>query len=149
MEDIIIKLIKDWSQTFGAPVSEELGHPAMPRQNLCYKLIHEELMEFDQAQTEEDLKAIQDALGDLLWVVVRAMMEYGIEPEKCINAIYRSNMSKLDYSEKDAEESVMAYAISGIEAYYEKHPTKNCFIIKRKVDDKILKSHKFVEPIFN
>jgi len=144
----IVRMITVWSELFGAPIQEEKKLPTRDRENLSYKLIEEELQELFEAQNERDLTAIQDALGDLLWVVIRAMMEYGISPLSTIRSIYISNMSKLDTSFKDLLKSAMIYSNKGIETYY-KQTEDGRYILKRELDDKILKSHKFKEPKFN
>lgn len=143
----IVAMIEHWSKTFGAPIKESLGRPSQFRENLSYSLIHEELEEFFHAQNANDIVEIQDALGDILWVTIRAMMEYGINPLETIQEIYKSNMSKLDNSLEDALKSIEEYEKKGVNCYYEK-VSNNKYIIKNKLTDKILKSHKFVKPQF-
>ena len=144
----IVKMIKQWSEVFEAPIQSNKSIPSSFRENICYKLIAEELEELFEAQNEKNLEDIQDALGDLLWVVVRAMMEYGINPLATIQSIYKSNMSKLDDSLEDAILTKSEYEKKGVQTYYEK-TKNNKYVTKRTLDDKILKSHKFVKPNFN
>jgi hypothetical protein len=148
IEKDIVAMVADWSDTFDLPMLKELTIPPAQRQSLAIQLIEEELNEFDLAQSVGNLVEIQDSLGDLLWVTIRAMMEYGIDPVKCIRAIYKSNMSKIDYSLEDAATTAEMYAEQGIVVTTKKKGLSNTFVTHRASDNKVLKSHKFVEPKF-
>jgi NTP pyrophosphatase (non-canonical NTP hydrolase) len=147
IEKDITAMIDHWSRTFELPIAPKLSFPKNTRRDLCYRLIEEELDEFMKAQLKENLDEIQDALGDILWVTIRAMMEYGIDPLKTTRAIYKSNMSKADYTAEDAFVSMDRYIESGIPCRIKKS-ANGIYSILRNSDDKVLKSHKFVEPIF-
>lgn len=148
LERDIVAMIANWSNTFDLPIQPELQLAQGKRAVLAYELIKEEFEEFGEATLNEDLKEIQDSLGDLLWVTIRAMMEYGIDPVKCIKAIYKSNMSKLDYNLEDAATTAEMYAEQGIVVTTKKKGLSNTFVTLRASDNKVLKSHKFVEPKF-
>lgn len=62
---------------------------------LRYELISEELQELKDAQFDQDLVEIADALTDLLYVVYGAGHAYGIDLDACYHEVHRSNMSKL------------------------------------------------------
>lgn len=140
----VVKLIKDWSGTFGLPIKKGKGFPSRDRMELAIKLIDEEFLEFLSGVDRRNLTEVQDGLGDLLWVTVRAMMEFGIDPYETINSIYNSNMSKADFSEKDARLTRDKYKEQGINTYMK--IIGPAFITYRVGDDKVLKSHKFIEP---
>ncbi len=140
----ITELIAHWSQTFGLPIKQGLGFPSRDRMDLAIKLIDEELGEIKQAIDNRDLTEVQDGLGDLLWVTVRAMMEFGIDPQTTIKNIYDSNMSKADFTEEDAQLTRDKYKKQGINTYMK--IVGPAFITYRVGDDKVLKSHKFIEP---
>ena len=57
-------------------------------------LIEEELAEFRNAAEAQDLVGVADALGDLLYVVYGAAVEYGIDIEPVFAELHRSNMTK-------------------------------------------------------
>lgn len=151
MKDTIIKKIDHWSETFNLPQNKDKFpfFPENDRQELSFNLIEEEFWELKEAIEEKDLEEVCDASGDLLWVVTRFMREHGIDPEKCINAIYESNMSKIDTNATDAKLTRDKYAREGIDTISSYDETSKCFITKRKEDDKILKSHKFKKPDFS
>jgi NTP pyrophosphatase (non-canonical NTP hydrolase) len=144
VKDRITKLIKHWSKVFGLQCSTEKHIPADSAFDLS--LIHEELKETYQAAAEGNLKEYQDGLGDTLWTTIRAMLNAGIDPQKTIEAIYKSNMSKSCISIEEAEESVVHYLQQGIGAYFIEY--EGYYLIKRSSDNKILKSINFREPNF-
>lgn len=142
----IVAMIKDWSTVFGAPIKETEGFPDVDRMRLAMDLIDEEFMETVQAIDRKDFAEVKDGLGDLLWVVVRAMMEFGVDTETTIREIYRSNMSKADYTEEDALKTRDKYKTEGIETYM--RIRKNIYITYNANTGKILKSHNFIVPKF-
>ncbi len=140
----IVAMIKDWSNVFGAPIKETEGFPEVDRMRLAMDLIDEEFMETVQAIDQKNFAEVKDGLGDLLWVVVRAMMEFGVDPETTIREIYRSNMSKADYTEKDALKTRDKYKKQGIDTYM--RIRKDIYITYNATTGKILKSHNFIAP---
>ena len=80
----------------------------------------------------------------MLWVVVRAMMEFGVDPESTIREIYYSNMSKADYSEEDALKTREKYKALGIDTYM--RVCKESYITYNAATGKILKSYNFRNP---
>jgi len=142
--DDITSMIEHWSTVFGLPISKEPRFPDPGRVNLCLKLIREELKETEEAIAFKDLKETQDGLGDLLWVTIRAMMEFGIDPLETIKSIYESNMSKADITQEDAIITYKKYMEEGISTYCRER--EGLFITYRAQDNKVLKSHKFKTP---
>jgi uncharacterized protein (UPF0305 family) len=61
-----------------------------------------------------------------------------------MDSIYKSNMSKADFSEKDARLTRDKYKKQSIDTYMK--VVGPAFITYRVGDDKVLKSHKFIEP---
>lgn len=143
----IIEQITTWSEVFNAPIKQEEGFPSEERYELALRLIKEEYNETRLAVVGRDMVEVKDGLGDLLWVTVRAMMEFGINIEKTMEAIYISNMSKVDTSSEDAKLTRNKYATLGIDTYSKLEG--DYYITYRKADDKILKSHKFQPPNFS
>ena len=143
-EKDIVQMIKHWSETFGLPVLTEEQFPEVSRAKLALDLIDEEFLETAEAVGYKDFKGAKDGLGDLLWVTIRAMMEFGIDPHDTITKIYESNMSKADVSEEDATITYKKYLDQGIQTYSKK--VGDYFITYRLSDNKVLKSHRFQEP---
>lgn len=88
-------MVAEFHEKFGHPVSETPGLIPDDRADLRWNLIYEELNELEYAQSEGDLVEIADALGDLLYVVYGAALEYGIDLDDVVEEIHRSNMKKL------------------------------------------------------
>jgi predicted HAD superfamily Cof-like phosphohydrolase len=137
-------MIKDWSNVFGAPIKETEGFPEIDRMRLSMDLIDEEFMETVQAIDQKNFTEVKDGLGDLLWVTVRAMMEFGVDPESTIREIYKSNMSKADYTEEDALKTRDKYKELGIDTYM--RVRKDIYITYNAETGKILKSYNFKAP---
>lgn len=137
----IVEMIKDWSNVFGAPIKETEGFPEIDRMRLSMDLIDEEFMETVQAIDQKNFAEVKDGLGDLLWVTVRAMMEFGVDPESTIREIYRSNMSKADYTEEDALKTRDKYKELGMDTYM--RVRKDIYITYNADTGKILKSYNF------
>lgn len=145
-----IEKIKHWRQTFGLPNRETPQIPDEEDQHLAVKLIQEEALELIDAIWPDDMSGskldqIADAIGDLYFVVTQAAMIHGLDPEMLIDRVYTSNMSKLCLTEQEAVNSVKAYTDKEISTYYTQLPDGK-FIIKRTVDNKVLKGINFFEP---
>lgn len=140
----VISMIRDWSEVFDLPIKDTKEFPGMERVGLSMDLINEEFMETLEAIDNRDITEVQDGLGDLLWVTIRAMMEFGIDPLETIQKIYESNMSKADTTMDDAIITYKYYMEQGIQTYSK--DKKGLFITYRTSDNKVLKSHKFKSP---
>lgn len=88
--------VREFHETFGAPVAETPRLILKDRADLRVELIREETDELRDAILDADLVGVADALGDLAYVVYGAAVEYGIDLNEVIGEIHRSNMSKLD-----------------------------------------------------
>lgn len=89
------RMVESFHWKFGQPIH---GRPTIApddRANLRMRLIEEEYTELHQAVAEKDLIEIADALADLAYVVYGTAAEYGIDLDKVIEEVHRSNMLKL------------------------------------------------------
>jgi len=59
-----------------------------------YKFIEEELIEYLEACSEENVVKVADALADLLYVVLGTAVVHGIEVAPVFEEVHRSNMTK-------------------------------------------------------
>ena len=87
--------VKKFMEVFGQEVKTKAEFPSEKIIKLRLNLIQEELDEFDQALKNKDLKAVADALTDILYVTYGAGHAFGIDLDKCFEEVQRSNMSKL------------------------------------------------------
>jgi len=58
------------------------------------KILREEFKEYEDAEDDNDLVEIADALADIVYVVIGTALEYGIPIERVLAEVHRSNMSK-------------------------------------------------------
>ena len=108
------------------------------------------------SRSEGNLTELRDACADMRVVMGNLIHFAGIQEqfEKDFNEVMDSNFSKFCETEEEADKSVEAYANGThpnkmgdvIECYHEK--VGNYWIIKRKSDNKVLKSIGFREPNF-
>lgn len=59
-----------------------------------YKLILEELQEYNEASSKGDLVGVADALGDLLYTVLGLACLHGLDSQSIFEEVHRSNMTK-------------------------------------------------------
>lgn len=62
------------------------------------RILQEEVDELTEAANKEDIVAVADALGDIIYVALGTVISYGLQDkfEEIFAEIHRSNMSKLD-----------------------------------------------------
>ena len=129
-----------WRCTFNLPIRDTLTTPSKEEKDLALSLIIEEMNELLEASKNEDVIKIADGIGDLIWVTHQLACIYGIDVAKVIQEIYKSNMSKVCYSEKESIEredcNYMKVNVDG----------KDGFILFRKSDGKVQKPSTFIEP---
>jgi predicted HAD superfamily Cof-like phosphohydrolase len=90
------KKVEEFHRKFGVPVSDRPTKIGPSEMRLRLRLIQEELDELWEAYyLKEDLAAVADALGDLLYVVYGAAVCHGLDMELIFNEIHRSNMTKV------------------------------------------------------
>ena len=74
------------------------------RRELRESLILEELEEYLNAEDDDDIVGIADALADMIYVICGAALEYGIPLDKIYNEIHKNNMTKFDDGVKYRED---------------------------------------------
>ncbi len=92
-----LQALLEFHRTFGAYVSDRPTADIPPQvRELRIRLIEEELAEYAEAARAGDLVGIADALTDLLYVVLGAMVAHGLHEvaEALFEEVHRSNMSK-------------------------------------------------------
>jgi len=56
----------------------------------------EEMIELQDAEADDDLAGIADALADLVYFAIGTAVAYGIPFDEVFSEVHRSNMTKLD-----------------------------------------------------
>jgi predicted HAD superfamily Cof-like phosphohydrolase len=87
--------VRQFNVTYGKPMSEKPRLPTESEATLMNNLIHEELMELNEAIDNQDLVEIADAIGDILYVTAQQATMLGMPVDSLLREIQRSNMSKL------------------------------------------------------
>ena len=100
MKTRMTQQVEEFHRTYGMPVKDYPILAPRTRAQLRLSLIYEETLEFATAIEEQDIVEVADALGDLIYVVIGAALEYGIPIDSVVEEIHRSNMSKLDENGK-------------------------------------------------
>ena len=85
--------IREFHKGFDYPTPKEPTVEANFK--LRHTLIAEELREYYDACIDKDIVEIADAIGDMLYLVLGAAVEHGININPVFDEIHRSNMSKL------------------------------------------------------
>jgi len=87
--------VRRFHEVFGCKRQDKPGHLSIDDQALRIRLIQEELDELDYAMANDDMEAIADGIGDLLYVVLGTAVAYGINIDPIFEAIHNANMAKL------------------------------------------------------
>lgn len=81
---------------FGQDVHAELHEPDPKTRGLRIALLTEEYKEYLNAEQGRDIVEIADALGDMTVIIYGTAAAYGIDLDRVVAEIHRSNMTKLD-----------------------------------------------------
>lgn len=91
--------IMDFHQTFQCYIQRS-PNAVIPQdvKVVRQRILQEEVDELEDAAKKEDLVAVADALGDIIYVALGTVISYGLQDkfEKVFAEIHRANMSKLD-----------------------------------------------------
>jgi phosphoribosyl-ATP pyrophosphohydrolase len=137
--------VENWAKAFNLYVSENFEVPVEKEKKLAFDLIKEELAETEKAANEGNLVEVADGFADLLWVLFRAMQQFGMNKdllETVFDEVNRSNSSKACISMEEAEATRLHYATEkAIESRIEEREGKFfVYGIGGNVDGKLLKS---------
>lgn len=136
-----LEKVKEFHQTFEAPVLDTPTIPSDDRCKLRVNLIQEELDEFSQAIKDKDIVEIADSFADLMVVLSGSILEFGMGDRfgELFDEVHRSNMSKACLTQKEALTTIAHYKQKdGTESNYVERDGK--FFVNRISDNKILKS---------
>lgn len=136
-----LNFVAEFHKTFKHPILDTPAIPAEDRCRLRVSLLAEELKELEEAIQERDIVGVADALCDLQYVLSGAILEFGLGQKfkTLFEEVQRSNMSKVCFSEKEAQETVSHYLTAhNTECYYRQEGDK--WLVYRKSDNKTIKS---------
>lgn len=91
-----MQAVSEFHVSFNLPIaSSPQAHVGNELALLRVELLREEFEEFRDAAERQDVVAIADALGDIVYVAYGTALTYGIDLDAVLREIHRSNMSKL------------------------------------------------------
>ena len=85
--------VRRFHEAFGVALGDSWTKPE--RRELRRKLIAEEFQEYSDAEDANDPVATLDALVDMVYVIVGASLEYGMDFSGAFAAVQAANMAKL------------------------------------------------------
>lgn len=131
MSNSIGQMVKQFNTTYGVVAEVVPKVPDEDKATRLNNLIHEELMELNEALDSKDVIGIADALADIIYVTAQQAEALGFPVDAMLREVHRSNMSKLgedgkpiyredgkvlkgpNFTEPDLEGVLSAYALVG------------------------------------
>ena len=98
-----LQMVRAFHAKFGFTVNEKPTMVDERTWKIRFNSLLDETDELKIASHEEDLVAIADALGDILYLVYGTGVAYGIDLDAVFKEIHRSNMTKSPAVEKDGK----------------------------------------------
>lgn len=89
--------VKEFHTAFSLTIGgkPDLSLVSKEERKLRIALLKEEWEEYLEAEADDDIVEIADALGDIIYIACGTAIAYGIPLERVFNEIQRSNMAKL------------------------------------------------------
>ena len=87
--------VKQFQTAFDLNVGSKPELPFAPERLLRVRLLREEFNEYIEAENENDIVEIADALADIIYIACGTAVSYGIPLDKVFDEVHRSNMAKL------------------------------------------------------
>lgn len=116
---------------------------------LAYELIKEEVAEYLVGVQNGSVQEAAEELSDVLFVVYGAFYRMGLDADVCLGEAIRSNFSKFCPTEEEAKENVAYYDELYGAGYARYDEVKDVYILRRNLDDKVLKSLKYSPKDFS
>lgn len=90
--------VAEFHEAFHLPARNmpDLGVVSDEQRTLRQNLMDEEVREYQQAETDNNLTKIADGLADIVYVAYGTSLAYGINLNAVLAEVHQSNMSKLD-----------------------------------------------------
>jgi predicted HAD superfamily Cof-like phosphohydrolase len=87
--------VRDFHQAFGQRIGEKPELPDLAERDLRVNLLREEFREYIDAETDNNLIEVADALADIIYIACGTAVSYGIPLDDVFAEVHRSNMAKL------------------------------------------------------
>jgi len=87
--------VRDFHQAFGQRIGDKPEFPDDDERKLRVKLLREEVREYMDGESFNDLVEVADALADIIYIACGTAVSYGIPLDDIFAEVHRSNMAKL------------------------------------------------------
>lgn len=90
--------VREFHEIYGVPIADSLvNFKTLPEETrkLRFDLLQEEWDEYCDAEAEDDIVEVADALADMVYIIYGTALTYGIDLAAVFDEVQRSNMSKL------------------------------------------------------
>ncbi len=87
--------VRDFHNIYNAHIEEKPTLPKEDIRKLRFALLEEEWQEYVEAEKENDIVGIADALADMIYIINGTAVSYGIPLDEVFSEVHNSNMSKL------------------------------------------------------
>lgn len=91
----MFEMVRDFHEAFGQRIGRRPSLPDMNERSLRMKLLQEEMREYCEAEGDDNLIEIADALADIIYIACGTAVSYGIPLDELYQEVHRSNMAKL------------------------------------------------------
>lgn len=89
-------MVNEFHAAFMLPIGDKPELPDDSVRDLRWDLLVEEMLELQDAEADDDIVGIADALADLVYFAIGTAVAYGIPFDEVFGEVHRSNMTKLD-----------------------------------------------------
>lgn len=93
-------MVHEFHRVYDCNISNQPKLPNRDERALRIRLLQEEYNEYIQAEKNNDIVEIADALADMLYIINGTCVSYGIPIDQIFAEVHASNMSKLDENGK-------------------------------------------------
>ena len=145
-----LEKVKEFQKLFELPILDKPQLIDKKRAWFRISLIEEELTELKEAVNANELVEVADALCDLQYVLLGAVLEFGMGEKfvEMFNEVHRSNMSKACNDILEAIETQKYYLVERQTETHIKQVGDKYFVL-RLSDNKVLKSVAYSPAEFN
>jgi len=95
MSKTMFEMVHDFHTAFGQRVGTKPEFPGASERSLRMKLMAEEMREYTEAESNNDIVNMAVELADIIYIACGTAVSYGIPLDEVFDAIHEANMKKL------------------------------------------------------
>ena len=85
------EMVREFHKVMGVPEGDKPGPLKFEKFATRHRMLKEEYQEYKDAK---NIIEIIDAFGDMIYVIIGTMLVMGVDPDKVMEEIHKSNMTK-------------------------------------------------------